>query len=105
MNLQRRGNEGLGRLGRGGGDGSGDPRPRRRCLGDAAEFGSLVVRSVNIGHDERRQNQAMKLAYSGCSGEDDVVGVASVDGEGARDLVKTMVGIERSRNTKGGGSG
>ena len=43
----------------------------------------------------------MKLVNSGCSGEDNVVEVASVDEEGARDLVKTVVGIERSRNQKG----
>ena len=54
--------------------------------------------------DKRRQNQAMKLAYSECSGEDNVVEVASVDEEGARDLVKTVVRIKRSRNRKGYGS-
>ena len=32
-----------------------------------------VVESVKIGDDERRQNQAMKLVNSGCSGEDNVV--------------------------------
>ena len=43
----------------------------------------------------------MKLAYSECSDEDNVVEVASVDEEGARDLVKTVVGIERSQKQKG----
>ena len=52
-----------------------------------------VVESVKIGDDERRQNQAMKLAYSGCSGEDNVVGMASVDGEGSKYLVKKIVEI------------
>ena len=47
----------------------------------------------------------MKLANSGCSGEDNVVGMASVDGKGSKDLVKMIVGIERSRNTKGQDSG
>ena len=42
-----------------------------------------VVESVKVGDDERRQNQAIKLTYSRCLGEDNVVGVASVDGEGA----------------------
>ena len=60
-----------------------------------------VVESVKIGDNERRQNQAMELVNSGCSGEDNVVGMASIDGEGSKDLVKTVVGIERSRNTKG----
>ena len=53
-----------------------------------------VVESVKVGDDERRQNQAMKLTYSGCSGEDNVVEVASVDEEGARDHVKRSLGIE-----------
>ena len=61
----------------------------------------LVVESVKIGDDERRQNQAMKLVNSGCSGEDNVVGMASVDGEGSKDLVKMIVRIEGGRNTKG----
>ena len=60
-----------------------------------------VVESVKVGDDEWQQNQAMKLAYSECSGEDNVVEVASVDEEGARDLVKTVVGIKRSRKQKG----
>ena len=46
-----------------------------------------VVESVKIGDDERRQNQAMKLVNSGCSGEDNVVSMASVDGDGSKDLV------------------
>ena len=58
-----------------------------------------------IGDDERRQNKAMKLVNSGCSGEDNMVGMASVDGEGSKDLIKTIVGIEGGRNTKGYGSG
>ena len=58
-----------------------------------------------IGDDERRQNQAMKLVNSGCSSEDNVVGMASIDGEGSKDLVKTIVRIEGDRNTKGYGSG
>jgi hypothetical protein len=64
-----------------------------------------VVESVMTGDDERRRNQVMKLACSGCSGEGDVVEVASVDEEGMQDLVKTVVEIEGGRNTKGGGSG
>ena len=60
-----------------------------------------VVGSVKVGDDERRQNQAMKLAYSECSGEDNVVEVASVDEEGVRDHVKRSLGIEGSRNRKG----
>ena len=48
----------------------------------------LVVGSVKVSDGERRQNQAMKLTYSGCSGEDNVVEVASVDEERARDHVK-----------------
>ena len=58
-----------------------------------------VVESVKIGDDERRQKQAMKLVNSGCSGEDSMVGIASVDGEGSKDLVKTIVGTERSWHT------
>ena len=37
---------------------------------------------------------------SGCSGEDNEFGMASVDGEGMQDLVKTKLEIERHRNTK-----
>ena len=58
-----------------------------------------------IGDDERRQNQAMKLVNSGCSGEDNVVGMASVDGEGSKDLVKTIVEIDRGCHTKREGLG
>ena len=64
-----------------------------------------VVESEMVGDDERRQNQAMKLAYSGCAGEDDVVGVASVEGEGMQNLVKRNLGIESSRTTGEGDSG
>ena len=64
-----------------------------------------VVESVKIGDNERRQNQAMKLVNSGCSGEDNVVSMASVDGEGSKYLVKKIVEIKRSQNPKGYGSG
>ena len=45
-----------------------------------------VVESVKIDNDERQQNQVMKFAYSWYSGEDDVVGVTSVDGEGSQTM-------------------
>ena len=46
-----------------------------------------------------------KARCSGCSGQDNVVEVASVDEEGARDLVKMMIGIEGIQHKKGEGSG
>ena len=57
-----------------------------------------------VGDDRGRRTatkRSGKARCSGCSGEDNVVGMASVDGEESKDLVKTVVGIERSRNTKG----
>ena len=42
---------------------------------------------------------------SGCSGEHNEFGMASVDGEGKQDFVKTILRIERSRYTKGEGLG
>ena len=43
--------------------------------------------------------QGDETRCSGCSGEDNEFGMASVDGEGSKDLVKTIVGTERSRHT------
>ena len=52
--------------------------------------------------DQRRRTateRSGKARCSGCSGEDNMVGVASVDGEESKDLVKTDVGIGRNRHT------
>ena len=46
-----------------------------------------------------------ELACSRCSGEDNELGTASVDGEKGRDDVKQVVEIESSRNIEEGGSG
>ena len=78
---------------RGGGGGSGDQGRQRRCLGDAVESFS----SGGVVDDDRGRRTATKQSgearCSGYSGEGNVVEVASVDEEGARDLVKMVVGI------------
>ena len=52
--------------------------------------GVAVSRVVSeaIGDDGWRRDEVMKLGRSGCSGEDDEVGVASVDEDRMQDHVK-----------------
>jgi hypothetical protein len=92
----------MGRLGSGGSGGRGR---RRRCRVDAVESrGSGGGDGVTWGR-RTAAGRGDEARCSGRSGEDDDVGVASVDGEGMPKLVKQILRIERSRKTKGGGSG
>ena len=76
------------RLWRRGGAGSGGCARRRECLEDALMSGSS---GGGVGEYQRRRTvtkQSGEARCSGCSGEDNMVEVASVDEEGARDEVK-----------------
>ena len=69
----------------------------------------MVARPVVEPGDGRRGRTATERSCeaqcSGCSGEDNEFGTASVDGEAKQDHVKTVVRVEGSRHTKGEGSG
>jgi hypothetical protein len=92
----------MGRLGSGGSGGRG---PRRRCRRDAVDSGSSGGGVVDGRRRRTATERSGEARCSGCSGEDNKVGTAAVDGEGSQNHVKQSLGVERSRNQEGGGSG
>ena len=61
-----------------------------------------------VGDDRGRRTatkQSGEARCSGCSGEDNEFGTASVDGEAKQDHVKMVVRVKGSRHTKGEGTG
>ena len=89
----------------GGGGGSDGRGWQRECLEGAPISCSS---GGGVGDGRRRQTvteRSGEARHSGCSGEDNEVGAVAVDEEESQDHVNESAGIERDRNTRGGGSG